>query len=143
MSHEILNRQRKVRVVPASYSHFLDAAFEAVKETRGCSATVVLVSDKKMRLLNRSFRGKDSTTDVLSFPMEGEEFQVPGERHLGDVVISLEQAARQASSNGLTLQQEMKRLMLHGLLHLCGFDHETDQGEMAGYERKLRRRLGI
>ena len=92
--------------------------------------------------LNKLFRGKDSTTDVLSFPNEPEEFD-PDQKNLGDVVISVEQANRQAEENGLSLELELKQLILHGLLHLCGYDHETDNGEMNARELELRKVLGI
>ena len=92
--------------------------------------------------LNKLFRGKGSTTDVLSFPNEPEEFD-PDQKNLGDVVISVEQANRQAEENGLSLEMELKQLILHGLLHLCGYDHETDNGEMNARELDLRKVLGI
>src|SRR5690606_41338213 len=92
--------------------------------------------------LNSTFRGKDSTTDVLSFPFEKEAFE-PDTNNLGDIVISAEQAERQAAENGLTLEDEIKQLILHGVLHLCGYDHETDSGEMNARELELRDKLGI
>lgn len=107
-----------------------------------------------MKELNGFFRGKDSTTDVLSFPHEPDEFELSAEpppttdhgpptTFLGDIVISVEQAQRQAAENGLTLENEIKQLILHGLLHLCGYDHETDDGEMNRRELELRKNLGI
>lgn len=95
-----------------------------------------------MKELNNFFRAKDSTTDVLSFPHEPDEFD-PDESNLGDIVISIEQAQRQAEKNGLTLEKEIKQLILHGVLHLCGFDHETDNGEMNNRELQLRKKLRI
>ena len=88
------------------------------------------------------FRRKDSTTDVLSFPNEPDEFDTDT-NNLGDIVISVEQADRQAKENGLTLENEIKQLILHGLLHLCGYDHETDNGQMNARELELREQLGI
>jgi probable rRNA maturation factor len=96
-----------------------------------------------MRELNRRWRGKRGTTDVLSFPAEQEEFEKEVGASLGDVVISVEQAARQAAEHGLEFDSEVEQLILHGLLHLCGYDHERDGGEMNALELKLRRRLGI
>jgi len=93
-------------------------------------------------LFNKTFRGKDTTTDVLSFPFEAEEFEA-GDNNLGDIFISLEQAKRQAEENNLTFEREIRQLILHGILHLCGFDHETDAGEMNRLELKLREKLGI
>jgi len=94
------------------------------------------VGDRTMRTWNREFRGKDRTTDVLSFPGE----QTPEGPHLGDVAISVPQARRQAQAQGHPLARELRLLVLHGLLHCLGYDHETDQGEMARLERRLRRR---
>jgi probable rRNA maturation factor len=96
-----------------------------------------------MRDLNRRFRGRKGTTDVLSFPSEQDEFEKLEGPNLGDVVISLEQAARQAAEHGLEFEGEVAQLILHGLLHLCGYDHEADDGEMNALELRLRRRLGI
>jgi probable rRNA maturation factor len=88
------------------------------------------------------FRSKATTTDVLSFPHEPDEFD-PDKDNLGDIVISVEQAQKQAAENGLTLEGEIKQLILHGLLHLCGYDHETDDGEMNELELVLRVQLAI
>ena len=106
-------------------------------------ATVVFVSDAAIRKLNRQFRGKDDATDVLSFPNEPEPFEIQNQPALGEIVISAERAAAQAKENGLTFNNEMEQLILHGLLHLCGYDHETDGGEMNRLELKLRKKLGI
>ena len=105
-------------------------------------ATVVFVSDAAIRKLNRQFRGKDYVTDVLSFPLQAESFETDSE-NLGEIVISLGRAQVQAKENGVTYVNEVEQLILHGLLHLCGYDHETDKGEMNRLELKLRRKLGI
>jgi rRNA maturation RNase YbeY len=139
---EIINRQRKVKINPESFQEFAEKAVAAVKEARGKTCTVAFVSDRKMTELNRMFRGKNSTTDVLSFPNEPDEFE-ESENNLGDIVISLEQAVRQAEENNLLLELEIKQLILHGLLHLCDYDHETDKGEMNRLELNLRDKLGI
>jgi probable rRNA maturation factor len=89
--------------------------------------------DREMRRTNRQFRGKDTTTDVLSFPGE--------EGHLGDILISVPTARRQAGSVGHPVERELKVLLLHGVLHCLGYDHETDQGEMERLEHRLRRRF--
>jgi probable rRNA maturation factor len=102
--------------------------------------TVALVGDRRMRTLNRTWRGKDAATDVLSFPAGAD----PGPaRHLGDLVISRDTAARQAKAEGHSLATEMRVLALHGLLHLLGYDHERDSGRMARIERRLRRQGGL
>ena len=100
---------------------------------------VLLANDRTLRRLNREFRGKDKATDVLSFPA-AEEF---ADEHAGDLAISLETAARQAREHGHALRDEVRVLLLHGLLHLRGMDHETDRGEMAAREADLRVRLGL
>lgn len=97
---------------------------------------ILVASDNELRRLNRQFRGKDSATDVLSFPAD-----VPG--HTGDIAISAEIAATNARALGLSLTSELKVLILHGLLHLAGYDHETDNGEMAARESELRRRFKL
>lgn len=98
---------------------------------------LALVSDRRIRTLNRVYRGKDAVTDVLSFPA-GEDGPF-----LGDVVIASGVAARQAAGAGHPLRTELRVLALHGLLHLLGYDHETDDGEMARVEARLRRKAGL
>jgi probable rRNA maturation factor len=96
-----------------------------------------------MSQLNRRWRRQRGTTDVLSFPSGQDKFEKSEGLNLGDVVISVEQAARQAKQNKLRLNTEIAQLILHGLLHLCGYDHLTDKGEMNRLELRLRRKLGI
>jgi probable rRNA maturation factor len=100
---------------------------------------VLLTSDAELKRLNRSFRGKNKPTDVLSFPTPPEI----AAHHAGDLAVSLETAARQAAQYGHTLSDELKILLLHGLLHLDGEDHETDSGEMAAREADLRQQLKL
>ena len=107
---------------------------------------VLLADDATLRRLNKKFRGKDKATDVLSFPASVTTvfFGDPeGPGLAGDLAISLETAARQAARFGHTLRDEVRVLLLHGVLHLAGFDHEADQGEMAAREAELRRELGL
>ena len=99
----------------------------------------MLCDDATIRTLNRRFRGKDVATDVLSFPMRSRPQD--GAPYLGDIAISVETAARQAGDAGVPTERELEILLLHGLLHLGGFDHETDSGEMAALESRLRREL--
>jgi probable rRNA maturation factor len=100
---------------------------------------VLVCDDATIRTLNRHFRDKDRPTDVLSFPAN---FAQPdGPPYLGDVAISLETAARQAAERGVTVDRELRVLLLHGIVHLCGFDHESDEGEMGALEARLRREL--
>ncbi|HZQ44266.1 MAG TPA: rRNA maturation RNase YbeY [Acidobacteriaceae bacterium] len=103
---------------------------------------VLLANDRTLRRLNREFRGKDKATDVLSFPAAEVAREHAG-RFAGDLAISLETAARQAREHGHLLSDEVRVLLLHGLLHLSGMDHETDRGEMAAREAELRRMLRL
>lgn len=99
--------------------------------------SVLVMDDAGIRRLNREFRRKDQATDVLSFPAP------PETGAAGDLAISLETAARQAVVLGHPVNVEMKVLLLHGLLHLAGYDHETDDGEMRRRETRLRRELDL
>jgi probable rRNA maturation factor len=118
-------------------TRFLNRARVAVGLDGGVE--VLLADDATLRRLNKSFRGKNKSTDVLSFPTPAEIAHA----HAGDLAISLETAARQATNYGHTLRDEVRILLLHGLLHLAGEDHETDDGEMAAREAALRRELRL
>src|SRR5579872_2520627 len=100
---------------------------------RGCEVTCLITDDRELRRLNRQFCGLDYATDVLSFPQENG----------GEIAISLDRAAAQAAEHGHSVSDEIRILMLHGVLHLKGMDHETDSGEMARAERRWRKRLGL
>jgi probable rRNA maturation factor len=132
---EVVNRQRRLKLDTDAWTTFADKALDAIGQSES-SATIAFVSDKRIRELNRQFRGVDKATDVLSFPAE-EKF------NLGDIAVSVDTAAVQAKENGLTFDDEIAQLILHGLLHLCGYDHETDNGEMNRLELKMRRKLGV
>ena len=116
---------------------FLKAAQEAVR-LKG-QVTVLLTTDAAIAKLNRRFRGKNKATDVLSFPAEG----LGAEEIAGDLAISVTTALAQAAEQGHSLATEIKVLILHGVLHLAGFDHEADAGQMARRERVLRGKLGL
>jgi probable rRNA maturation factor len=120
---------------PASRGLARWLAAAAPARARG-AVTVALVPDARVRALNRQYRRKDAATDVLSFPA-----QEKGQ--LGDVVIAIGVAKRQAAEAGHSLQTELRVLALHGLLHLLGYDHEHDDGRMARLERRLRRKAGL
>ncbi len=139
---EIINNQRKIKFDWQVFQTFAGNCINQIHETENKSVTIAFVSDRKMRELNKNFRSKTVTTDVLSFPFEADEYDLEIE-NLGDVVISVEQAERQARENDLTFQSEIKQLILHGILHLCGYDHETDAGEMNRRELELREQLEI
>lgn len=138
----VVNLQRKIRLDSKALTEFSKRLCEQAGEAKEKEFSVAFISDRRMKELNRFFRGKDSTTDVLSFPHEPDEFD-KDTANRGDIVISVEQAQRQAEENGLTLEGEIKQLILHGFLHLCGYDHDTDNGEMNKRELELRRKLKI
>ncbi|MGH9807280.1 MAG: rRNA maturation RNase YbeY [Terriglobia bacterium] len=102
---------------------------------RGLAITCLIADDRKLRELNRRFRRKDYVTDVLSFPS--------ATGGAGELAISLDRAAAQAAEFGHTVEEELRILMLHGVLHLAGLDHETDSGQMARAESRWRKRLGL
>jgi probable rRNA maturation factor len=109
--------------------------------------TVAFVRDRAIRDLNRRYRSKDKATDVLSFPGADKhepaiEYDSPGlSSYLGDIVISTDRAVSQAEEAGHSFEREVDELVLHGALHLCGYDHEADRGEMNRLELRLRRKL--
>ncbi len=118
----------------ARTKRFLNRAL-ALSRHSAVEISVLYCGDLAMRRLNRTYRRKDRTTDVLSFPS--------GERggFLGDLIVSAPEARRQARHGGSTFPKVVEKLLLHGLLHLLGYDHETDRGEMDEIEGRLRRRL--
>lgn len=119
---------------------------QAVRETlrkacrqfpeRPAELTIRFTASEAMRSLNRQWRGQDRATDVLSFPLEGATAE--GQPYLGDMAICLEVAQRQAKRRRHSQAREVALLALHGYLHLLGYDHETDNGEMERLERRLR-----
>ncbi len=151
----VQNRQRGFAVDTGGLAGFLERVVRdfAPGDRRG--ATLRLVSDVRMRELNRRFRGRDAPTDVLAFPADppiGAEAEVSDpeaggwlaeEPYLGDLVVSAPTAARQAAASGWDLDTELRTLALHGVLHLFGYDHETDRGEMDRLEALLRKRHGL
>jgi rRNA maturation RNase YbeY len=140
---EVVNRQRKLPIDNERWQTFTAKAARLLPAATDIGITVAFVSDRAMRELNRLWQHKRGTTDVLSFPAEQDEFEKSEGPRLGDVVISIQQAERQAKENGLTLDDELAQLILHGLIHLCGYDHATDKGEMNRLELRLRARLRI
>ncbi len=128
-----IDRQRRHAVDRAKLRRFLSSLVSQLGiEDREFS--IVLINDDSMRQYNRRYRGLDKPTDVLSFGGE--------DGYLGDILISSETAYNQArKSNALNFETNIQRLVLHGLLHLMGYDHEIDHGEMRSIERRLRRRF--
>lgn len=130
----VVLRRRIAGVSRAALQRFARRAGRAAG-VRG-EVNVLVTGDAEVRRLNRRFRRKDKPTDVLSFP-------APDRHCAGDIAISASTAARNARRLGHTTAEELKILLLHGMLHLAGHDHETDQGEMARKEGRLRRALGL
>ncbi len=166
----ILNRQRAVRVARGPLEAFL-RRIENEMDLGNSDVTVCLVSDAEIARMNQAFRKKKGPTDVLSFPSgeklrtfvkrrkktytedsestedaeksRGNQASRTMQRYLGDIAIAPLTARRYAKKNGRSLSNELRVLILHGVLHLLGYDHETDRGEMDRIERKMRRRFGL
>jgi len=106
--------------------------------------SIAIIEDEAMRTLNRQFRRKNKTTDVLTFPADDSDADPRAKgRPLGDIVISIDQARRQALDQRHSLATEVRYLILHGILHALGYDHETDSGEMNALELKTREKVGL
>jgi probable rRNA maturation factor len=147
----VINRQKRVRVASAPLESFLNRVLKTVRMPAD-AATVCLVDDAQMARWNRAYRGKSKATDVLSFPANGAgrgrrslaaSNGFPHEPYLGDIAIAPAVAKRNARALGRSLDEELRVLILHGVLHLLGYDHETDNGQMERFELKLRARLGL
>ncbi len=140
---EVLNRQRLRQIDRLKVARLSSAMLDRIG-LQDAGLTITFVRDRAIRRLNRDYRGIDRPTDVLSFVYNGDE-DAPGPwnetRHLGDVVISVETAERYARELNLSFDREIEYLVIHGALHLAGYDHETDNGEMNKLERKLRKEL--
>ena len=134
---KVFNRQNKIGVDVASLTGFLQQVARKMDLAAGCS--VALVDDQTIREYNLQFRSRREVTDVLSFPYRKEDFESE-DSYLGDVVVSVERANRQKRKS---LLAELKILSLHGLLHLLGYDHEADQGEMQKLEIQLRKEFKL
>ena len=147
---EIANRQRLISIDGANLENLGSAVLKHVLGGDQVALTIAIVRDPAIKKLNHRYRGVNSATDVLSFPANdgvpgasgaGRERESFDGDFLGDVLISADTAARQAAGAGITIDREIQELVIHGILHICGYDHETDQGEMNRLEVKLRRKL--
>jgi len=134
-SLNVRNLQRRYKVDSLVLERFLTEVARTLGAPEA-SATLALVGDARIQKLNRDFRGHDKPTDVLSFAGDQSDY-------LGDIVVSVDTASRQAKRRGSHLKRELKVLSLHGFLHLLGYDHETDDGEMRRIEYRMRRRFAI
>jgi probable rRNA maturation factor len=157
----IVNRQRRIPVAVQPLVDFLERARRKLGLPES-GVTVRLISDREMARLNRKFRGKRGPTDVLSFPASPHAPKLSSQNrgrvkrsrrkaamragengYLGDIAVSPETARRNAGRSSRSLPEELRILVLHGMLHLAGYDHETDEGQMQRLERRLRRSLGL
>jgi probable rRNA maturation factor len=154
----IVNRQRRIRIPIEQLNRFLASAQKRLRVPAG-ALTVALVTDAEMKRWNRAFRGKNRPTDVLSFPVDdspkpksksprrsrrGKQTALRSAGlYLGDIAIAPAVARANAVRFGRTFPDEMRILILHGILHLMGYDHETDEGQMDRRENRLRRELGL
>jgi|SRR5215472_3213748 len=153
----VINRQKRVPVKIRSLDAFCRRAASALRLTAN-AATICLVSDPQIAAWNRAYRGRPKATDVLSFPVASQNGQRKGNRkipfarrsprprenrYLGDIAIAPAFARRSARALGRSLESELRILALHGLLHLMGYDHETDNGAMDRLESRLRRQLRL
>jgi len=130
----VLDRQRKRRVSTVRLRRVIEAAAAALNGAGG-EVAIVLGRDPLLRRLNRAYSGKDVATDVLAFEGDG------AADALGDIIISVDAAERNAAGEGHSLAEELDILVLHGWLHLLGYDHERDRGTMKRIERRLRRQV--
>jgi probable rRNA maturation factor len=149
----IVNRQRRIPIPARGLDRFTASAMKLLGLPAG-SLTVCFVTEGVMARWNRTYRGKDRPTDVLSFPSgESGRTSTPGQKrggrsgsrtvYLGDIAIAPLVARKNSLRYGRTVEDEMRILILHGILHLMGYDHETDTGQMERRERRLRRALGL
>jgi probable rRNA maturation factor len=150
----IVNCQRRIRVALTPLAGFLEEVRRALRFPQE-SVAVQLVSDSAMAKLNLKFRDKKGSTDVLSFPALAENSRrlrtargragvsEKRESHIGDIAIAPQTARRNARLYSRSLDEELRILILHGMIHLAGYDHETDHGQMARVERRLRRRFRL
>jgi probable rRNA maturation factor len=138
---KILNNQKRVRLVLPRFEKFSNRSLRQLN-LNSRSVAIAFVSDAEIARLNKTYRNKNKPTDVLSFPAQSAKR--PNKRKfLGDIAIAPAVARRYAKKNGRTLENEICTLILHGILHLLGYDHETDRGQMDRIEHKLRRKLGL
>jgi probable rRNA maturation factor len=145
----VINRQSAVRIALAPLRSFLKKVCAGL-QLPPAEVTVCFITDAAIARLNEKFRRKRGPTDVLSFPTHRQRSHKHGKmppkqtpRALGDIAISPATARRNAAKYGRTLPAELRILMLHGVLHLLGYDHETDHGQMTRLENRLRRRFGL
>ena len=138
----ILNQQKSVRIPVRALEKFFAQAMNVVRLPRD-AASICFVTNSQIKKWNAAYRGKNKPTDVLSFPADEASNSKPRPSYLGDIAIAPAVAQKYAKRHGRSLDQELRILILHGILHLMGYDHETDTGQMDRREQRLRRTLGI
>jgi probable rRNA maturation factor len=134
---QVLNRQRQFRISGAAVSAFCADVLRSLEKT-GPDLSVVFVNAREMRALNGNYRGRDYATDVLSFCYDDLRMEDPP--YLGEIIVAPEVAAHDAAQYGLSAEKELRKLLVHGILHLLGYDHETDKGQMNRLQARLLRR---
>jgi len=139
---KILNNQKTVRLALRPLQTFFLRTLRELK-LKPDSAAIAFVTGSEIAHLNKTYRKKNRPTDVLSFPAQSAAKRPNKNKFLGDIAIAPTVARRYAKKNGRSLENEICILILHGILHLLGYDHETDRGQMDRVERKLRRKLGL
>jgi probable rRNA maturation factor len=131
----LIDNQQKKRV----QTQFIRQKTKQILNALGCDAheiSLVVTDNDQIRELNRTYRGKDKPTNVLAFPMQEGEFADITPGLLGDLVLSCETAQKEANDAGITLEERMSQLLVHGILHLLGFDHEQGESEAREMEDK-------
>ena len=139
-SIQVLNRQRLYAISRTSVALLGEEALRALGRG-GAVVSVVFVNPREMRSVNRKFLGRDYATDVLSFSYRGEMLE--GKRFLGEILVAPEVAAAHAARYGTTADREIRKLVVHGILHLLGYNHETDRGRMNRIQGRLLRRKAL
>lgn len=133
---QVLDRQRRIRIYSGAVRSFCDGILDTLRQ-RSQTLSVVFVGARRMQELNRNYRGKEYATDVLSFSYGPET--IDGKPFLGEIVIAPEIARQQAERYRQNPERELRKLMVHGILHLLGYDHETDRGEMNRLQDRVMR----
>jgi probable rRNA maturation factor len=137
---QVLNKQRLFKMNRDSVALFCLRVIRLVAEKEG-TLSVVFLNPARMRAINGAYRGRDYATDVLSFSYE--RTRMEGKQFLGEIIIAPEIAAVQARRYGTPVEREIRKLLVHGILHLLGYNHETDKGEMNQLQNRLLRRKAL
>jgi probable rRNA maturation factor len=138
---KILNNQKRVPLTTPPFEKFAKKSLRQLN-LNSDSIAIAFVTDTEIARLNKIYRRKNKPTDVLSFPAQSAK-RPNKNKFLGDIAIAPAVARRYSKKNGRSLESEICILILHGILHLLGYDHEADQGQMDRIEYKLRRKLGL